>query len=54
MTEEERDALEKKRHECPVPKPGGWIGQMFGFTEDAPKKESRNLRVEVETENTRN
>ena len=54
MTEEERDALKKKGHECPVPKPRGWIGQMLGFTEEAPKKESRNLRVEVEPRNSRN
>lgn len=29
--EEEAAAIEKKRRECPVPKPGGKIGEFLGF-----------------------
>ncbi|KAI4117751.1 MAG: hypothetical protein LQ345_002080 [Seirophora villosa] len=47
MTEEERDALTKKAHECPVPKPGGRIGEMLGFMKDE-RKQSKSLQVEVE------
>ncbi|KAL8652117.1 MAG: hypothetical protein Q9226_004401 [Calogaya cf. arnoldii] len=47
MAEKEQEALRKKAHECPVPKPGGRIGEMLGF----PKKEqevSRPAKIQVE------
>ena len=47
LTEEERDALRSKAHECPVPKPGGRIGEILGFAKqerNTPKK----LQVDVE------
>ncbi|KAL9008348.1 MAG: hypothetical protein Q9173_006518 [Seirophora scorigena] len=47
MTEEERDALTKKAHECPVPKPGGRIGELLGFIKDE-RKQSKSLQVDVE------
>ncbi|KAI4265597.1 MAG: hypothetical protein L6R38_009301 [Xanthoria sp. 2 TBL-2021] len=40
MTETEQEALRKKAHECPVPKPGGRIGEMLGF----PKKDEQVSR----------
>ena len=44
--EQEQEVLRKKAHECPVPKPGGRIGEMLGF----PKKDdmSKDSRVYVE------
>ncbi|KAI4129692.1 MAG: hypothetical protein LQ341_006538 [Variospora aurantia] len=47
ITEEERDALIKKAHECPVPKPRGRIGEMLGFVKEEGTK-PRNRQVEVE------
>ncbi|KAL9023750.1 MAG: hypothetical protein Q9180_008118, partial [Flavoplaca navasiana] len=46
MAEHEQEVLRKKAHECPVPKPGGRIGEMLGF----PKKDemSKPSRVHVE------
>ena len=46
MADEEQEGLRKKAHECPVPKPGGRIGEMLGF----PKKDemSKSPRVYVE------
>lgn len=47
MTDEERDALTKKAHECPVPKPSGRIGELLGF-ERGKEKMFKQSRVEVE------
>lgn len=34
MKVEEHDALRRKAHECPVPKPGGRIGALLGFSKE--------------------
>lgn len=33
MGQRERELMERRRrgHECPVPKPGGWVGGLLGF-----------------------
>lgn len=36
--QEEAQALEKERRECPVPKPKGIIGEMLGFTRSGASK----------------
>ncbi|KAI4222759.1 MAG: hypothetical protein L6R36_005917 [Xanthoria steineri] len=41
MTVKEQKAMRKKAHECPVPKPGGRIGEMLGF----PKKDDQAARA---------
>ncbi|KAI4109157.1 MAG: hypothetical protein LQ339_001963 [Xanthoria mediterranea] len=41
MTAREQKAMRKKAHECPVPKPGGRIGEMLGF----PKKDDQVARA---------
>ena len=42
--EEERRKMLAKAHECPVPKPGGRIGQLLGFTGGGEEKVSRENR----------
>lgn len=34
--EARREVRERRRrgHECPVPKPGGWVGGLLGFREE--------------------
>ncbi|KAL8732741.1 MAG: hypothetical protein Q9166_002521 [cf. Caloplaca sp. 2 TL-2023] len=47
MAEEQWDALKRKAHECPVPKPGGRIGEILGF----PKKDeaaAKSSEVQIE------
>ena len=41
LWEEERRRMFAKAHECPVPKPGGRIGQLLGFTGGGEEKVSR-------------
>ena len=31
VIQEEREAMRKRGHECPVPKPRGWVGEVLGF-----------------------
>lgn len=38
QTEEEAERLASLRRECPVPKPGGRIGALLGFTTQPTKK----------------
>ena len=47
MTMEEQEALRRKAHECPVPKPGGRIGEILGFPQKE-EKESRRSEIIVE------
>ena len=42
ISEEEKDRMRKKAHECPVPKPPGVIGRILGFNvEDREEVQSR-------------
>ena len=42
ISEEERISMRKKAHECPVPKPPGFIGRALGFrSEDSTEEEPR-------------
>jgi len=34
----EREEIRKKGRECPVPKPGGWVGEWFGWKSGAGKE----------------
>jgi cytochrome c oxidase assembly factor 2 len=36
--EEEAEMLEKEARECPVPKPGGFVGRLLGFQQDGNKQ----------------
>ncbi|KAL8790058.1 MAG: hypothetical protein Q9213_000760 [Squamulea squamosa] len=43
----QEEALRRKAHECPVPKPGGRVGEIFGF----PKKDKKlPARSEIQIE----
>jgi cytochrome c oxidase assembly factor 2 len=44
MAAEETNLLKRRAHECPVPKPGGLIGQVLGFREEERKSK---VRIEV-------
>ena len=33
ISEEDKSALRKRAHECPVPRPGGFIGEVLGSKE---------------------
>ncbi|KAL8675677.1 MAG: hypothetical protein Q9224_007417 [Gallowayella concinna] len=47
MVAEEQEALRRKAHECPVPKPGGRIGEILGFPEEEQKlKRSSEIQIE--------
>jgi cytochrome c oxidase assembly factor 2 len=37
--QEEAEMLEKEARECPVPKPGGFLGQLLGFRQDGNKQD---------------
>lgn len=34
----EREETRKKGRECPVPKPGGWVGEWFGWKRGAGRE----------------
>ncbi|RMZ84671.1 hypothetical protein DV737_g970, partial [Chaetothyriales sp. CBS 132003] len=34
----EAAVLDKQAHECPMPKPTGWLGQILGFDKDSSNK----------------
>ena len=42
MSEEEKDRMRKKAHECPVPKPPGVIGRILGFNVEDKEEEERS------------
>lgn len=45
---DEGKMLARKAHECPVPKPGGVIGEVLGFRrEDRDAAPGRTTRVET-------
>lgn len=37
ISEDERAVMRRKAHECPVPKPKGWVGQLFGVSPAGPE-----------------
>ncbi|KAL8869311.1 MAG: hypothetical protein Q9174_004366 [Haloplaca sp. 1 TL-2023] len=39
VTQADGEALRKKAHECPVPKPGGRVGALFGFSKERGQKD---------------
>jgi len=41
----EREEMRKKGRECPVPKPGGWVGQWLGFRAEGSKAQSLEKRA---------
>lgn len=43
MANEQLMAESKKRRECPVPKPGGLVGQIMGFREQEREKPAEVL-----------
>lgn len=47
---ESYDALmaEKKKRECPVPKPGGLVGQVMGFKEHESQRPSQVIVKELQ------
>ena len=46
LWEDERRRMYAKAHECPVPKPGGRIGQLLGFTGGGEENVSQENRSE--------
>ncbi|KAL8637638.1 MAG: hypothetical protein Q9228_005113 [Teloschistes exilis] len=47
MADEQRDAMRKKAHECPVPKPTGRVGELLGFAK-MPEHSTKPIKVHVE------
>lgn len=47
MADEQRDAMRKKAHECPVPKPTGRVGELLGFAK-TPEHSTKPIKVHVE------
>ena len=54
ISEEEKAIMRKKAHECPVPKPPGIIGRVFGYDgEDSGEEQSRPRIVTQKTSEVR-
>ena len=49
ISEEEKDRMRKKAHECPVPKPPGVIGRILGFNVEDREEEQSRPRVVTQT-----
>lgn len=49
MSEEEKVLMQKKSHECPVPKPRGFIGEVLGFKNEETVEKLPKPRVETGT-----
>lgn len=47
ISEEEKLAMRRKSHECPVPKPKGIIGQVLGFKKEETAKKAPKPRIET-------
>ena len=43
--EEQRAAMRRKAHECPVPKPGGPIGRLLGVTPGLDKVQAPSMVI---------
>ena len=49
----EGDVLVQRAHECPVPKPTGVIGQVFGFGKPQKDTDDRSERTELVREGSK-
>ena len=47
ISEEEKLAMRRKSHECPVPKPRGIIGQVLGFKKEETAEKASRPRIET-------
>ena len=47
ISEEEKLAMRRKSHECPVPKPRGIIGQVLGFKKEENAETVPRPRIET-------
>lgn len=46
-TEDHGEAMRKRAHECPIPKPRGLIGEVFGFKKQEVEQEAPKTIVET-------
>ncbi len=51
--EDHREAMRKRAHECPVPKPRGLIGELFGLKKHEEEQETPKTIVETRKTNGR-
>ena len=49
ISEQEKERMRKKAHECPVPKPPGVIGRILGFNVEDREEEQSRPRVVTQT-----
>ena len=47
ISEEEQIMMKKQSHECPVPKPGGLIGEVLGFGKGETHEKPPRPRIET-------
>ena len=47
ISEEEKLAMRRKSHECPVPKPKGIIGEVLGFKKEGTAEKAPRPRIET-------
>lgn len=47
FSEEEKITMRKKSHECPVPKPRGFIGEVLGFRKEETMEKLPRPRIET-------
>ena len=47
IPEEEKLAMRRKSHGCPVPKPSGIIGEVLGFKKEETAKKAQRPRIET-------
>jgi len=53
MSEEEKELMRKKSHECPVPKPRGLVGGVLGFKKEETAEKLPSPRIETEISRSR-
>ncbi|KAL9126024.1 MAG: hypothetical protein Q9217_004860 [Psora testacea] len=47
LSEEQKAVLLKKAHKCPVPKPGGLIGNVLGFEKTEAEQETPKPQIQA-------
>lgn len=47
---EERERMKKQGHECPIPKPGGIVGEVLGFENRTERMRATRPEVVVQKE----
>lgn len=47
ISEEEKLAMRRKSHACPVPKPSGIIGEVLGFKKEETAEKAQRPRIET-------